>query len=95
MFLIGYNTYKDCPLSCEKIKKNTNMLTLGQIKLYVDLVNKNQIYLYYILSFEYAKLDFCQQKLQVQFFFFLILLLYIYIKRSGLMSKFYDQKQNW
>ena len=21
MFLIGYNTYKDCPLSCEKIKK--------------------------------------------------------------------------
>ena len=72
------------------------MLTLGQIKLYVDLVNKNQIYLYYILSFEYAKLDFCQQKLQVQFLiFFLILLLYIYIKRSCLMSKFYDQKQNW
>ena len=53
-------------LSCVKIQKITNLLTLGQIKLYMGPVNKNPKKKFKILIFECAKLDFCKKKLLVQ-----------------------------
>ena len=47
-------------VSCVKIQKITNMLTLGQIKLYIMPVNKNPEKKIQILVFEYTKLDFCK-----------------------------------
>ena len=49
-----------CAVICVKIQKITNMLTLGQIKLYIGPVNKNPKKKKKII-FEYAKLDFCKK----------------------------------
>ena len=53
-------------ISCVKIQKIANMLTLGQIKLYMGPVNKNLKKKIKILISKYAKLDFCKKKLLVQ-----------------------------
>ena len=47
-------------VSCVKTQKITNMLTLGQIKLYMWPVNKNPKKKFQILVFKYVKLDFCK-----------------------------------
>ena len=49
------------PLSCVKIQKITNLLTLGQIKLYKWPVSKNPKKKIPNFDFECAKLDFCKQ----------------------------------
>ena len=53
----SYGTYI---LSCVKIQKITNLLTLGQIKLYMGSVNKNLKKKIINFFFECAKLDFCK-----------------------------------
>ena len=70
------------PLSCVKIQKITNMLTLGQIKLYTygaceqESEKKSKF-----CFFEYTKLDFVKKKLLVQKKNIFLLRFYVYQKK--------------
>ena len=52
-----------CSLSCVKIQKNTNLLTLGQIKFIWGLWTRIRRKKFQILIIEYAKLDFYKKKI--------------------------------
>ena len=78
MFLKQTNTKI---VSCVKIQKKSNMLTLGQIKLYIGPVNlKKKDSKFIFLNIENS--TFVKKKLLVPtFFFFFFLRFYVYQKK--------------
>ena len=70
-----------------KIRKITNLLTMGQIKLYMGPVNKNLKKKIQNFDFWMRKLDFCKKKIANAIKKWFTTPLCTYIKRSVLMSR--------